>query len=316
MKMSVTEQKSIREELMDVQNLILENQYLQEKYPEKKRGLEISLISLKKLESEMFEALKNEKLNQNREIYEIHLDGLLVNYGTIPMKKYGEFLIHGQELISSLADKPLGSNQSLSSKIQKETELDVYATCSGSLRILLISKQAKLDNDENNSKLINAFEKLNVLSNYDGDILEFTKHENIGKKQVSYFKKLMKSLSDMHLNMEIKKPNFNDSDDIICDINEFKSYKMYKMIEDINEPKENTIEVEGIVRAVDLDDKIFKIESNYDNKKETIKCNFDKKFEEIIASNLNKEISVAIKSVTSDYIDKRSKYNYELLEFN
>ncbi|WP_296883488.1 hypothetical protein [uncultured Methanobrevibacter sp.] len=59
----MTNQKSVKQELMDVQQLILENQYLQEKYPEKKLELELGLKSLKDLESEMFDALKKEKLN-------------------------------------------------------------------------------------------------------------------------------------------------------------------------------------------------------------------------------------------------------------
>ena len=63
--MANNKQKSIRQELMEVQNLILENQYLQEKYPEKARELDLSLKSLKQVETEMFEALKREKLNQN-----------------------------------------------------------------------------------------------------------------------------------------------------------------------------------------------------------------------------------------------------------
>lgn len=59
----MTNQKSVKQELMDVQQLILENQYLQEKYPEKKLELELGLKSLKDLGSEMFDALKKEKLN-------------------------------------------------------------------------------------------------------------------------------------------------------------------------------------------------------------------------------------------------------------
>ena len=54
----MTNQKSIKQELMEVQQLILENQYLQDKYPEKKLQLELGLNSFKELESEIFEALK------------------------------------------------------------------------------------------------------------------------------------------------------------------------------------------------------------------------------------------------------------------
>ena len=64
----MTNQKSIKQELMEVQQLILENKYLQDNYPEKKLELELGLNSLKELESEIW-GTKKEKLNQNREIY-------------------------------------------------------------------------------------------------------------------------------------------------------------------------------------------------------------------------------------------------------
>ena len=44
--------------LNDVQNLILENLYLQEEYPDNKLDLELSLKSLRVLESEITEALE------------------------------------------------------------------------------------------------------------------------------------------------------------------------------------------------------------------------------------------------------------------
>lgn len=44
--------------LNDVQNLILENLYLQEEYPDNKLELELSLKSLRELESEITEALE------------------------------------------------------------------------------------------------------------------------------------------------------------------------------------------------------------------------------------------------------------------
>lgn len=53
----MSNRKSIKQELMEVQQLILENQYLQEKYPEKKLELDLGLNSLKELEYELSEAL-------------------------------------------------------------------------------------------------------------------------------------------------------------------------------------------------------------------------------------------------------------------
>ena len=172
--MTDNKQKSIKQELEEVQSLILENLYLQEKYPERKRGLELSLNSLRQLETEMFEALKREQLNKKLEVYEMHLDGGSITNGSMPMKEYGNLLIDSQDVITSFAvDKPLSLNQNPPIVIQNDTQLEVFAQCTGSLRLLLISKQAKLDNDENKNPVNIAFKKLNKLSGATEDFSEF-----------------------------------------------------------------------------------------------------------------------------------------------
>lgn len=49
--------KHIGDELMEVRQLILENQCLQDKYPDKRLELQLGLKSLMELESEMIAAL-------------------------------------------------------------------------------------------------------------------------------------------------------------------------------------------------------------------------------------------------------------------
>ncbi len=306
--------KSIRNELMEVQNLILENQYLQYKYPNQKLDLEISLNSLKELESEMFEALKKEKLNQNREVFVLHLDGIMVQNGTMPMKEYGEILINSQKLITSLAEKPLSKNQNPSDSIQKNTEMDVFAHCSGSLKIMLISKQSKLDNNETETILNKSFKKLNKISKYDENMLEILEKENIGKRQVSDYKNFIASLSNMHLDMLIERPTSDENDEIICDIDSKKSYKIYKLLSEKQEPKENNKKVTGIIKALDLDQHRFKIESKSNNKFEITQCDFNKKDEKFMIDNFNKEVTLLLKNITNEFIDKNSKNSYELAE--
>lgn len=314
MDMANNKQKSIKQELEEVQSLILENLYLQEKYPERKRGLELSLNSLRELETEMFEALKQEKLNQKLDVYEIHLDGSLVNIGAMPMEEYGEFLINSQKLITSLADKPLSVNRSPSDEIQKATELNVYAHCSGSLRIMLISKQSKLDTDDAGTHLNNAFKKLNKISNYEGDILELSEKEKIGKKQVLNYKNLMESLSSMNLDMEIKKPVKDKPDEILCDIDARKAYKMFRLITEKHEPKNEDKQVIGVIKALDLDKLTFKIESKFGDKTEIISSSFNKRFEEFMVENFNKEVTVELKNTTEEFIDKNPSSVYELVK--
>lgn len=311
--MAKNNHKSIKQNLEEVQRLILENQYLQEKYPERKFGLELGLQSLKDLESEIYEALKQEQINKKLEVYEIHLEGSLVNIGAMPMEEYGEFLINSQKLFTSLADKPLSVNRSPSNEIQKATELNVYAHCSGSLKIMLISKQSKLDNKAE-TQLDIAFKKLNEISNFKGNISELSEKENMGKKQILNYKNLMESLSSMNLDMEIKKPIKDKPDEILCDINTQKAYRMFKLITEKQEPKKENKEVTGIIKAVDLDKCKFKIESKFGDKTEIITSDFNEKYEEFMVDNFNEEITVELRNTTEEFVDKNPSSIYELVK--
>lgn len=307
--------KSIKQELEEVQSLILENLYLQEKYPDKKLELELGLQSLRELESEMFEALKREQLNKKLEVYEMHLDGGSIINGSMPMKEYGNLLIDSQEVITSFAvDKPLSLNQNPSVDIQNNTQLEVFAQCTGSLRLLLISKQAKLDNDENESPVNIAFKKLNKLSRATDDFSELIKQENIGKKQISHYKKLMEELSSQNVNLEIKKPLNSQSDELICDIGTEKSYKMFKLIDEKPKSKEKTKSITGIVKALDLEKHSFKIESTYGDETKIIRCDFDKKYEDYMVENFNKEITVKLKNITEEFVDRNLSKSYEFVD--
>ena len=230
--------KSIKQELEEVQSLILENQYLQEKYPERKLELELGLQSLRELETEMFEALKREQVNKKLKVYEMRFDGPSITNGSMPMKEYGKLLIDSQDVITSFAeDKPLSLNQSPSMDIYDDTQMDVFAQCTGSLRVLLVSKQAKLDNDENDDPINSAFKKVSRISSSDAEFTEIIKKEKIGKKQISSYKKLMNELSSQYLNLEVKKPVKDKPDEVLWDINSRKAYKMSRLITEKREPK-------------------------------------------------------------------------------
>lgn len=307
--------KPIKQQLEDVQSLILENLYLQEKYPNKKLELELGLESLRELESEMFEALKQEKVNQKLEVVEMRLDGLSITNGSMPMKEYGQFLMDSQEVITYFAeDRPLSLNQSPSTEIYNNTQMDVFAQCTGSLRVLLISKQSRLDNEENESPVNNAFKKLNRISSSDDGLIEIIKKEKIGKKQISSYKKLMNELSSQHLDLEFKKPVKDKSDELLWDIKKEKAFKMFKLIDEKPKPKEKTKSVTGIVKALDLEKHRFKIESTYGDETKIIKCDFDKKYEDYMVDNFNKEITVRLRSITEEFVDKNLNKVYEFVD--
>ena len=178
---------------------------------------------------------------------------------------------------------------------------------------MLLSEQTKLDDKESHSTINEAMIKLNKISNYDGDLNEFNKKENVGKKQMALYRNFVKSLSDMKLDFEVKKPLKNKPDKLIFSIDAKKSLKMAKYFEYNKKHEETTETVEGVIRAVDLDDHKFKIESHYGNKKQVIKSDFNKKDEEILASKLNKETCVELKNITEESVDKRDKSDYELI---
>ena len=168
----------------------------------------------------------------------------------------------------------------------------------------MISKQSKLDNEESYSHVNNAFKKLNKISNCDGDFTSLIIDEKIGKKQVSHYKKL---------NLEIKKPTKDHSDEILCDINTEKYYKIFKLINEKPKPEEKTSQITGIVKVVDLEKHSFKIESTYGDETKIIRCDFDKKYEEFMVENFNKEISIELKKFTEKFIDKNLNKSYELV---
>ena len=56
--------------------------------------------------------------------------------------------------------------------------------------------------------------------------------------------------------------------------------------------KEKTKSVTGIVKALDLEKHRFKIESTYGDETKIISCDFDKKYEDYMVDNFNKEILI------------------------
>ena len=78
---------------------------------------------------------------------------------------------------------------------------------------------------------------------------------------------------------------------------------------------EHSLEIDGVIKSVDLHECTFKIESSCRDKKMIIGCNFDKNFEEYLISNLNNRVSLRIKRIMGDF-SNLSKNEYELLEIH
>ncbi len=294
--------KTIKNELDKVQSLILENNYLQSKYPDKKEELELGLYSLKSLESEMFEALEKECVNLSMETYVISLKGNFIDSGFIPMKQFGEILINSQNLITSLASRPLDLNQSPSKDIVDDTEMFVAATCSGSLKILIVSES---NYNENSQNLNIAFDKLVKISKLNGNLDDLALNCEFGKKQISNYKKLLYSLSKLKLDMEVKKSVKDNENLILFNINSF-NYGGEKL-------NEESVEIKGVIKSVDLYERLFKLESYCSENKMIIECYFNKNFEKQVISNLNNNVLIRIKKM-EEFSRYHSNCEYELLE--
>ena len=112
--------------------------------------------------------------------------------------------------------------------------------------------------------------------------------------------------------MKIKKSIKNQPDEILCDIDTYKSYKLFKLISEKPKPKKETKKITGIIKALDLDKGKFKIESKFGDKTEIITSDFNEKYEEYMIANFNKEITVELRNTTEEFLDKNPSNIYEL----
>ena len=198
--------KVIKEQLEQVQARILENEKLQEEYPKQKRGLLIALATLKHLERDMIDAIKDEYVSNNHETYEIYLKGENLKGSSIPIKDLGELLIEEQNMITSFgSNKPLRRNSTISSQIINNSQVNLVATAGGSFRIILNSPQKVFfDVDNAESVIKHAFSDINELieCGENREALE-AQESKLGSKKINAYKKLLNLLYEKDMNMEI-----------------------------------------------------------------------------------------------------------------
>ena len=77
--------------------------------------------------------------------------------------------------------------------------------------------------------------------------------------------------------------------------------------------KKKQAKSQELLKVVDLEKHSFKIESTYGDETKIIRCDFDKKYEEFMVENFNKEISIELKKFTEKFIDKNLNKSYELV---
>lgn len=316
---TVNTEKSIKEQLDEVQARILENEELQMKYPTYKNGLLIALKTLKQLENGIWESLKRETALKNHEIYEIHLTGDKVQTN-IPMKELGRFLIEEQDMINSFASEDgLKKQATIPPDIINNSQLNVVATAGGSFKILLKSPQTVLvDLDKADSIVKHAFDDIQKIVDC-GDDEELLKKEGsrLGSKKLSAYKEVLELLYEKEMNMGIS--TFMKNEDVpIVNIRSSKAKTIHNTLIKRKKTKPEHIKVTGTIRAFDFTTLThsFKIVVKEGKKTKNLKVFFNEKFDDIILENINKLSKVELlMHIRTKGIGETPSYNYELVKF-
>ena len=105
--------------------------------------------------------------------------------------------------------------------------------------------------------------------------------------------------------MKVKKSVKDNENLILFNINSFNYYG-----EKLNE---ESVEIKGVIKSVDLYERLFKLESYCSDNKMIIECNFNKNFEKEVISNLNNNVLFRIKKMER-FSHYHSNCEYELSE--
>ena len=311
--------KIIQEQLEQVQTRILENKKLQEEYPEQKRGLLIGLATLKHLEADMFETLKDEYVINNHEVYEIYLTGMRGH--SIPIKDLGQILIDQQATITSFgSEKPLKLNASFPTDLTNKTQMNLLATASGSFRIILATTQKVLmdgDNAESTVKTaLNDIQKL-IECGSNKELLR-AEESTLGSKKIATYKDLLRTLYEKNINMEISTRTSNKENIPIFNIKKDRARTIYDALIARENPDKDTVEMTGVLDAVDFTTKIdkFKIVIKKGNKEKSIPVRFSDDLEDDVVIHLRKLSIVIVKrTINKKGVGEKEFIEYHLINF-
>lgn len=311
---NINKNKSIKEQLEEVQELIIENKKLQNELPQHKKGLQISLKTLQKVEQEMFNALSAEECSNFSEVYEFHIKGDKINNHSISFNILGDFLIKTQELVDIFSEDPLSIHGS--PNYNSENKLNFVACSEGSFKILLTTSQKVLISEGAETPVISAFNKLNHLIRKGDDVESLGKLvPKIGEKQFYTYKSFLQFLTEKKISFELTKKT-KTSNLKISELNHSQSKNIFNSLSSIKEEKEEIILLTGQLKAIDLISNKIRIVYE-DNKKISINYNKMNINEEELINKLNKLVEVKIKKINSKKeIWEKNKFKYELYELD
>lgn len=291
----------IKKQLEQVQARILENEKLQEEYPKQKRGFLIALTTLKQLETEMIDALKDEYVKLNNEVYEIILTGKDL-HGYINLEDAGEFFIQKQHMITTFgSEEALSLNAQIPGHITNGTQMALRATAGGSFKIILTRSQKVLSDVETaESPVKHAFNDIQKIIRC-GSNKELLKAEEsrLGPKKIKAYKDLLSTLYEKDINMEVSTRTSKKENIPILNLKTNDAKKYYNTLIEKEEPSEEDIEITGVLRAFDFTTLIhnFKIVEKSGNQEKPVRIYHSNEFDNDVLDHMNKLSKVKVQIV-------------------
>lgn len=314
--------KVIKKQLEQVQARILENEKLQEEHPKQKKGLLIALATLKQLENEMIEALKDAYIIDHNEVYEIRLTGKNIKRQSIPIMDLGQFLIDQQTAINSFgSEKILNKYATIPTDIINKSQMNLVATAGGSFRIILTTPQKVLcdiDNAESTVKYaLKDIQKL-VECGSNKQLIK-TEESRLGPKKITAYKNLLHTLYEKNIDMNVSTRTSNKEDSPIFSIKKENAKTVYNVLIEKEKPSKDDIQVTGVLEAVDFTTSIhkFKIVAKQENKEKTIPVYFKDDLDEDVLNHMKKLSKVNLRRITNKKgVGEKDSQEYQLLNFD
>lgn len=308
----------IRQQLANVQGRIAENKKLQSKFPKQRRGLEITLSTLKHLESDMITALQEELSFNTFEVYQLRFAGPKTNNQSISLNDFGELLIGQQGLVTTFAsEKTLGKNAQIESDIVLDSQMDLIAVAPGSIKVIVSNSQKVLcDVEKAETPIKHAFNDLKKIIDCGNEEELLKAEENrLGPKKIVAYKKFLKMLYEKDLDMEISSRS-NRQDVPIINIDSKSAKSTYDILIKNEKPHEDELVLTGVIRGYDLDKGKFRFVVEEGKKSKNVYGKFNPNLEDKVVKNANKLVKVNLSRIKERKgIGERESKNHELLNF-
>lgn len=311
--------KIINKKLFDVQKLIFKNYELQKKYPKQKRGLLIGLKTLRQLEDEMIDALKDAHLVKGKEVFENKLNGRIIVNGTMPIKDAGYLFIDEQNMFSAFgSEKALSMKANIGTKVLLDSQVNLAAVGAGSFRVILTNNQQILtDVDDAETTMKHAFRDLQKLVDCGADRgLLLEAESELGPKKINSYKKFLKTLYVRGINIEFSSRKSNRTDSRIFTIKKEEAKQIYDVLVQKEDKGKDEVILTGVIEAVDfvISRPKFKILNEQQKKPDTVY--FGKHFEDDVVMHVKQLSKVSVVQITQNKgIGQEEFIEYHLIRF-